>query len=188
LNLNENLSASQSFVETRIVPVYTTYRAFVKNHECDFRACISDKLGPAQPTLDPKTTGYLLLVDGVDEAFNQDSADLKALMSALDSARDTQHINVLFATRPLRLLERECYLVPDDSLYCWLSLMAVPAWDSAILGTQYSFIHHLRPRLLLFQILIQKFFRQFDESVVSKWSARAFMPFKLFYSLVLVLL
>jgi hypothetical protein len=50
-----------------------------------------------------------------------------------------------------------------------------------VLGTQYSFIHHLRPRLLLFQISTQKLFRQFDESVVSKWSARAFMPFKLFY-------
>ncbi len=106
-NVIENLSTPESFLENRIVPIYTSYKAIVDDHGTDVRSCVQSHLGAAYSELDKKTTTFLVLIDGVDEICHEGSAHLGTLLSLVDSACGDERLKILFATRPLRLIEEE---------------------------------------------------------------------------------
>ncbi len=103
----DKLSSAKSFLDTGRIPVSTTYRTLIEDFDSDVEKLVSHYVGDVIQFIDKDKCEFILLVDGVDEVIESSEKHTEKLSKLVEFIAKSKNIRAIFATRPLRWLDKE---------------------------------------------------------------------------------
>ncbi len=101
------LATPTSFNESKLIPVYLTYRDFLRAYDGNIAKCVKETLREATRDVRDQEATVLLLVDGIDEVIEEKSASAERLGELVEQVEAESSTKLVITTRPMKLIDRE---------------------------------------------------------------------------------
>jgi len=115
--LAQSLCNADSFLKHRLIPIFSTFRLFIDQHEADIERLVKSHLGAAYKFLQDGTAETLVILDGIDECSSNTSPTSKLFEDLTNQLSPTKPYRVIITSRPLRSLEDKAELYRETRTF-----------------------------------------------------------------------
>lgn len=113
-----SLCSADSFQKHRIVPVFSTYKSFLDQHDGNLEQLINSHLGSAIGILEKEHNAQVLVVlDGLDECTNAQESSASLFDALSKQANALSYCRLLVTSRPLKSLVDKATLYNDARIF-----------------------------------------------------------------------
>ena len=114
--LVEHYTTPQTYIESKILPVHTSYKDLIDEFGNDINKLITTRVGKQVTEEIPDAT-YLLLIDGVDEKNLTPEEQAKFLSELINSIEVSPNVRAVITSRHVKALEQPSLLAPASNRY-----------------------------------------------------------------------
>jgi len=115
-NIIGKMSTPEHFSETKVVPLYISYKEIVDKYKGSIEQCVDGMLQEVKNDLD-NDVDFLVLIDGVDEVISTDKEKVDELTLIISEVKESDNIRAVITSRPLKALEEETVVEKDVKRY-----------------------------------------------------------------------
>lgn len=115
--LARTMCSADLFRKEHLVPVFSSFKQFVDQHDGDLDKLITTSLGDSIEVLDDPDVSVFCILDGLDEITNDGCSSAHWFQVVVDFAKSKPNVRIFLTTRPTQSLEERVALHHDAKLF-----------------------------------------------------------------------